>query len=103
MDESNAAALRQLTHKHAEESWGYLRQHLPGIRFRPTERASLLTVTIPVGEEFLTRNVSKDILLDPHKTREFFADSVDRREEYEAKLVAYGVVDDVLFGPVEPA
>ncbi len=101
MDESNAAALRQLTHKHAEESWGYLKVHLPGIRFKPTERASLLTVTIPVGEEFLTRNVSKDILLDPKKTRDFFAKSVDRREEYEAKLIAYSVVDDVLFGAVE--
>ena len=101
MDESNAAALRALTHKHAEESWDYLKQHLPGIRFRPTERPSLLTVSMPVGDEWLTTNVSKDILLDPKATREFFAKSVDRREEYEAKLIAYAEVDDVLFGKVE--
>lgn len=101
MDESNAAALRELTKKHAVESKAYLDAHLPGIRFRPTERPSLLTVSIPVGEEWLTTNVSKDILLDPKATREFFAKSVDRREEYEAKLIAYAVVDDVLFGVVE--
>lgn len=98
MDANNVAALRELSRKHASQAWTYLQDKLPGIRMKPTEKASLLTATIPVGDEYLTRNVSKDILLDPQRTREFFQDSIDRREEYEAKLIAYEVVDEILFG-----
>ena len=100
MDANNEAALRELSHRHAVESWDFLQARLPGIRMKPTEKPSLLTTSIPVGDRFLTRNVSKDILLDPKKTRDFFADALDEREEYEAQLIAYEEVDNVLFGKI---
>lgn len=109
MDANSSAALEELSRKKATPIVAWLRDKVPGIRFKPTERYSLVTAVIPMEDidgnghtHYLSRNVSKDVFLDEKQARTFFVDVIDTKEEYQAKVIGYRAVDELLFGGEMP-